>query len=344
MPSRYLVLGAGAIGGSVGAYMADAGLAVEFADVDEAHVAAMREGGLTIDAPDGHFTVPVEAHLPHELTAGIDVVLLAVKAHSTANALEPILDVIGPDSVVVSLQNGLTEIDIRDVVGPERTIGGFINISADYLEPGLVQFGGWGAFYVGELDGAITDRVSAIAVDIGVAGKVQVTDNIWGYNWGKLGYASMIYATALADEAQYDVMDRYRELMVELAAEVFEVAEREGVGLMSFDGIEPGVLRRNGERDWDAVGKSYETLLEFVRDHQKPRSGVWRDLAVRKRRTEVDQHLGVPVDIGRTHGLDMVLNEALVDLIHELENGDRSMSWDNVEELDRLRHRAMGRS
>ena len=344
MASRYLMLGAGAIGGSVGAHMAGAGLAVEFADVDEDHVAAMRNDGLTLDAPGGRFNVPVEAHLPDQLTPGIDVVLLAVKAHSTTRALESILDVIGPGSVVVSLQNGLTEIDIEAIVGPERTIGGFINVSADYLEPGLIYFGGWGAFYIGELDGAITDRVTAIAADVGVPGKVHVTDNIWGYNWGKLGYASMIYATALADETQHDVMDRYRELMVALASEVFEVAEHEGVELMPFDGIEPGALRRSGERDWPAVNRSYEGLLEFVRHHQKPRSGVWRDLAVRKRRTEVDEHLGVPVDIGRTHGLEMTLNEALVDLIHDLENGDRSMSWDNVAKLDVLRRRILDRS
>jgi len=144
---RYTIVGAGAIGGTLGAYMARAGEDVTFVDADRAHVAAMRERGLTIRGYKETFTVPARAFTPEEAPGPVEALLLAVKAQHTEAALGAIVDRLAPDGFVVSLQNGLCEDVIRQIVGAERTVGCFVNFSADYLEPGLIHYGSVGALY-----------------------------------------------------------------------------------------------------------------------------------------------------------------------------------------------------
>ena len=94
---------------------------------------------------------------------------------------------------------------------------------------------------MGELDGQHSRRLDALQRVLADWGPVKITDNIWGYLWGKTGYANMIYATALTDEAMAAIIDQFRPLMVELAAEIFEVAAREGVIPEPFDNVEPSL-------------------------------------------------------------------------------------------------------
>ncbi|MBV9353961.1 MAG: hypothetical protein JO023_00400, partial [Chloroflexi bacterium] len=232
------VVGAGAIGGTVGAFLARGGEDIQLVDQDVDHVRAMRDHGLTIRGMDDTFTVPVRALTPDELRASgqpLPTVLLAVKAPATERAVDGFAHLLAPDGAVVSLQNGLNELTIARLVGEPRTIGAFVNFSADYLEPGLIAYGGVGSLYLGELDGRRSARVEALQRALSHWGPVEVTDNIWGYLWGKLGYANMLFATALADETMADVIDRYRPLMVELAGEIYAVAAREGISVEPFD-------------------------------------------------------------------------------------------------------------
>lgn len=335
---RYTVVGAGAIGGTIGAYMQRAGESVEFVDAAADHVRRMQAAGLTIRGFDQTFTVqPVRAMLPGELDGPLEVVLLAVKAQDTAAAIGSLLPWLADESCIVSLQNGLCERTISELVGSERTIGCFVNFSADYLEPGLIHYGGPGAFYLGELDGTHSERIRRIAAAIGKWGPVRITDNIMGYLWGKLGYANMLFATAIVDADMADVIERYPELMVELAAEVYEVAALEGVKPEPFDAVEPSLYYPRTARDSDATSQAIEHLVRLRRADQKTRSGIWRDLAVRRRRTEVDQQIGMVAAIGVRHGLPMPLTSRLVQTIHQLERGCRERDWANVEELDQLR-------
>jgi len=336
------IVGAGAIGGTIGAYLARAGVAVRLVDVDAGHIAAMHTHGLTIRGFAETFTVRVDAVTPPELDGPLGIVLLAVKAQHTVAAVEHLRPLLSSASVVVSCQNGLCEHVIARLIGAERTIGCFVNFSADYLEPGVIAYGGAGSIYLGELDGRVTDRVRALRETLSPWEGVKITDNIWGYLWGKMGYANMLFATALADETMADVIDRYRPLMVELAAEVYAVAEREGVVPEAFDCVEPSVYYPPGRRDPETIRRSLDLLVERRRGDKKARSGIWRDLAVRRRKTEVDQQIGLVAGLAARHGLPVPLTVLLVDMIHDLEAGRRSMSWANVDELDRLRREVYG--
>jgi len=231
---------------------------------------------------------------------------------------------------VVSLQNGLNELQIARLVGGARTIGAFVNFSADYLEPGLIHFGGRGAFYIGELDGAITPRIHQLCDGLGHWGNVQVTDNIWGFLWGKQAYGAMLFATALTNDSMGDAIDQHRAVTVKLAREVLSVAKALGHTPLGFDGFEPEAI---GSSDQATVDASLERLIAVRRTDEKTHSGVWRDMAVRKRRTEVDAHFGPIVTDAQRLGLKVPLLERMIAMIHEVEDGRRPFAGANLDEL-----------
>ena len=330
---RYTVFGAGAIGGTVGAYMARAGESVLFVDRDTEHVQAMAQHGLTIRGFDETFTVPAQAVTPDHLPNRLETVLLACKAPATEAAVQSFADRLAPDGCVVSLQNGLNELVIAKLLGEQRTIGAFVNFSADYLEPGLVHFAGRGTFQIGELNGAITPRLEQLRQALGHWGNVQVTDNIWGYLWGKQAYGAMLFATALTNDTMADAIDQHRRVCVELAREVLRVAAALDVRPLGFDGFEPDAI---GSPDRATVDASLERLVGVRRGDEKSRSGVWRDMAVRKRRTEVDAHFGPIVEDAHRLGLEVPLLRQMIVMIHDLEDGRRSFSGANLDELEQF--------
>jgi 2-dehydropantoate 2-reductase len=327
---RYTVFGAGAIGGTVGAHMVRGGETVLFVDKDLEHVRAMRDRGLTIRGFDETFTVPVEATTPDALPPHLETVLLACKAPATEDAVRSFADRLSADGCVVSLQNGLNELTIARIVGEERTIGAFVNFSADYLEPGIIHFAGRGAFYLGELDGSITARLQQLVRALSHWGTVRPTDNIWGFLWGKQAYGAMLFATALTNDTMANAIDQHRDVVVSLAREVLQVAAAMGRQPLGFDGFEPSAI---ASHDPAVIAASLDRLIQIRHRDEKTRSGVWRDLAVRKRRTEVDAHfLPIVADATRL-GVEVPLLRRMIEMIHEIEDDRRSFSAANLDEL-----------
>ncbi|MBW7881390.1 MAG: ketopantoate reductase family protein [Caldilineaceae bacterium] len=336
MSYRYVVVGAGAIGGTIGAYMVRHGLEVTFVDSDERHVEAINRDGLTIRGYAETFTVQAAAVTPDEMPPQLHAVILAVKAPATRAAMATIAPNLRAAGFVVSAQNGLNELAIGELIGAQRTVGCFINFSADYLEPGLIHFGGPGAFFIGELDGAISDRLRVLHGDLDHwgGGDVHMTSNIWGYLWGKQAYGSMLFATALTNDSMGDAIDGHRDAMVRLAQEVLAVAAAQGIEPMGFDGFEPQVLGQATPGALDAkTNASLDRLVELRRRDQKTHSGVWRDLAVRKRRTEVDEHFPPIMALAQKRGIATPLLARMVAMIHEIEEGKRPLRRENLDEL-----------
>jgi YhcH/YjgK/YiaL family protein len=156
---RFLIWGAGAIGGTMGAHLARAGHDVTLVDTVDDHVAAINRSGLHITGPIADFTARIPAFTPSALAGRWDAIILATKAQHTDAAAHALLPHLSADGCVISAQNGLNELAIAAIVGAERTVGAFVNFGADYIEPGVVHYGGRGAVVVGEIDG---DRLYAL--------------------------------------------------------------------------------------------------------------------------------------------------------------------------------------
>ncbi len=334
---RSLIWGAGAIGGTLGAYLARAGHDVTLVDTAGEHVDAIMRDGLRLTGPIDEFTVRVPAVTPQtdNVTWGTwDQIILATKAHHTDVAVRALLPHLTAGGYVVSAQNGLNELAIAEVVGAERTVGAFVNFGADYLEPGVIHYGGHGAVVLGEIDGRITPRVTALRdAWHRFDPRAMVTSNIWGYLWGKEAYGAMLFATALTNESIADAlaMRAYRPLYIALAREILGVASARAVRPEAFDGFDPAAYFATAPAG--AAERSLDALVAHNRRSAKSHSGIWRDLAVRKRPTEVDAQLGIVVALGAEARVPTPLTARLVTLIHEIERGERSQSLGTLDAL-----------
>ena len=334
---RTLIWGAGAIGGTLGAYLARAGGDVTLVDSVAEHVDAVRRDGLRISGPIDEFTVRVPAFRPQTLEGTWDAIVLATKAHHTEAAVHALVPHLGAQGYVVSAQNGLNELAIAAVVGAARTVGAFVNFGADYLEPGVIHYGGHGAVVVGEIDGQVTPRVMAIREAWSQFDpRAIVTPNIWGYLWGKEAYGAMLFATALTNASIADAlaMREYQPLYISLAREILAVAAARGVQTEAFDGFDPSTYLATAPAG--AAAHSLEALVAHNRRSAKSHSGIWRDLAVRKRPTEVDAQLGIVVTLGAEAGVATPLTARLVALIHDIERGERAQSFAALDVLAAL--------
>lgn len=329
-----LIWGAGAIGGTLGAYLVRAGEDVLLVDQVEAHVAAMNARGLAIEGPVEAFTQAVRATTPGALQGQYRRIILAVKAQDTVAAMGGLKPFLADDGFVLSAQNGLNERAIAAEVGAARTMGCFVNFGADWIAPGRILFGNRGATVVGEIDGTITERARAMHATLALFEPDAVlTDNVWGYLWGKLAYGAMLFGTALNNASMTENFDAatYFPVWNRLGREVMAVARAEGVTPLGFNGFDPMAFMP--EAPESAARASVALLADFNRHTAKTHSGIWRDLAVRKRRTEVDAQIAIIAEIGAAHGVETPAIRRLVALIHDIEDGRRAQSWATLDEV-----------
>jgi len=333
------IFGAGAIGGTTGAALAEAGHDVLLVDSNAPHVEAINAQGLTVEREGKAVTTRVRAMHARDLGHGLDLVMLAVKSHHTADALAVLVPRLAAGSTVVSLQNGLSEEQIARAVGPARTVGCLVNWAADWVAPGRIVHGGHGAFVLGELDGRITPRVKELASVRSAVEETPVTDNIWGYKWAKLIYGALLFGTAVVDAHVYEVVERsagVQRALVGIVGEGMAVADKAGVRIEPFDEFDPAWYRAALAGDTGARERAMSAIAVHYRAHTKTKTGIWRDLAVRKRKTEVDGQLGMLAAKGEAFGIAMPLTRRLIELIRDLEDGRRQMDWANLEPLAAL--------
>jgi len=331
---RLLVWGAGAIGGTIGAHLARAGHDITFVDQAADHIAAIRSNGVSITGPLADFNVRVPAVKPDALAGEFEHIVLAVKAQDTEAATRALAPHLSADGYVVSAQNGLNELVIKAIVGDRRTMGCFVNFGADYIEPGVIQYAGRGAVVVGEIDGRVTPRVEELhRAVLEFEERAIVTRNIWGYLWGKLAYGAQLFATALTNDSIADALaaPAYRRVYIELAREVMRVADARGISPEGFDGFDPRAFSPDADRARSE--RSLDDMVAHNRRSLKTHSGIWRDIAVRKRRTESDAQLGPIVTLGAEARVATPAVARLIQLVHDVEEGRRTQSYETLDLL-----------
>ncbi|MCZ8311297.1 MAG: ketopantoate reductase family protein [Magnetospirillum sp.] len=329
-----LIWGAGAIGGTLGAYWARAGVPVKLVDIEASHVEACRTRGLHVFGPVEDFTQIVPAATPGEVTGTYSRIVLAVKAQATEAALAQLLPHLASDGFILSAQNGLNEIAIAKHAGAARTMGCFVNFGADWHGPGEILFGNRAAVVVGEIDGTIQPRTRAMFELLQIfEPKAVLTDNIWGYLWGKLAYGAMLFATALTTDSMTANFEdpRRTAAFVALGREVMAAARARKIVPIGFNGFDPECFMP--EAPLAKAQASVAALAEFNRYTAKTHTGIYRDLAVRKRKTEIDPQIGIIVELARETGVPTPALATLVALIHDIEDGKRPMAFETFQAL-----------
>lgn len=254
---RIAVIGAGGVGGYFGARLAAAGEEVTFV-ARGSHLAAMRQSGLQVLSANGDVRVhPVRATDDPASVGSVDVVMIAVKLWSTADAIETARALMGPETVAVSFQNGVDAVaQLIAAFGEAHVLGGVANIAALIESPGVVRHNGTMAtLQFGELDGKPSARVTALeAACKNAAIDVRVPADVRKAIWEKFVFlASLSAMTALTRlpvgplRSDSDT----RALFRQLADEVVAIGQASGVPLADdstetmltrLDGMPPGMV------------------------------------------------------------------------------------------------------
>ena len=325
---KLAVLGVGAIGSTIGAYLTRAGSDITLVDLWPAHVEEMKNRGLKVTAQDEEFTVRVKAiHLVDvcSLRERFDAVFLAVKSYDSVWAATFIQPYLKPAGVLVSAQNSINEDWVAPVIGFTRTIGCVVTLGAGLYEPGHVtrtSSPSRPSFAVGELNGMITPRIQELAKVLAPVGPAHATANLWGDRWAKLTVNCMANALAGITGMNGEEMRASPEVFsiaVTVAGEALTVAQTLGVQVEPLGGI-PAQAYLDAAR---GVGleELRRTRVEAGRSVGAGRPSLLQDV-MKGRHTEVDYLNGYVVRKGREVDVPTPMNEAIVQVTKRMEAGE----------------------
>lgn len=297
---KVAVLGAGAMGSLFGGLLAEAGNQVTLIDIWKEHVDAINTKGLKIDETKGVKIVKeVKATTDPSQVDPVELLIVFVKSTVTEVALESAKSIVGDNTTIITLQNGLGNIEkIEKAVGKGRVIAGVTSHGSTLLGPGRIRHAGQGDTYLGEIDGRITKRLNRIAEVFNRAGiKCRVETDILSLIWSKLIINVGINAlTAITGLKNGDIV-KYHETV-----EILEQAVKEAVRVAQSRGIK---LQYD-----DPVAHTKEVCRLTAQN----RSSMLQDV-LNRRKTEIEMINGAVVREGEKAGIPTPVNRVLTNLV-----------------------------
>src|SRR3990172_262114 len=285
---KIMVMGSGGMGAYYGGLLAQQGNDVTFI-ARGAHLDAIRANGLQVKSIFGDFTIsPAKATDSPTEIGSVDLILFCVKTYNTEEAAKAIQPAVGPQTAVLSLQNGVDAPErIGKIVGVEHILGGMTQISSAIEAPGVVkQVSQFRRIVFGELDGSISARIRSIEGAFKNTGiTVEITQDIRKVLWTKLVFisaASGLGSLTRLPMGEYRSVPETRAMIVDLMREVEAIARAQGIAL-----------------DADVVEKSLK-FFDDAAPHIKPSMQLDVECG---HRTELDSMVGVIGRKGRELGV-----------------------------------------
>lgn len=315
---KICILGSGALGSTFGAALSEAGHETWLLNRAGAHIDAIRRSGLTVIEDDIERSVRINATSHAGEVGAVDLLIVLVKSFATAQAIAEAGALVGPQTVVLSLQNGLGHEDLlAEAVGRDKVIAGKTYVGGVLLAPGRIRCGVEGKqTYIGELDGRVSARISHIAEVLRGAGlDTRVSENILGTMWDKLlvnvatgaltGITMLTYGQLYSEPL-------LRETALAAVAEAIAVARAAGVTLSL---TEP-------EQAWNLASAGLPASFKTSMLQSLEKGSI----------TEIDFINGAVVRLGQRHGIATPVNATLVACIKGIE---RAMADQQQEETKR---------
>ena len=298
---KIVIVGAGAMGSVYGGLLAEAGNEVYFLDVYKEHVDAINRDGLWMEGTSGNrYIKNIKATTNPEDVGIVDLAIIFVKSTITDLAIQSNRAVIGDNTVVLTLQNGLGNIEkLETVVKKAQIISGTTSHGANILAPGRIKHAGSGATMLGELNGKVTDRINVIAQVFKDAKfeDVKVSPNVMGIIWDKVlvnvGINPLTAITGLRNGQLLDYPET-EWILEQAVAEGEKVAEAAGIILNT-----PNPVRHCKE------------IAEGTRENI---SSMLADVS-KQRKTEINNINGAIVRIGQEYNIDTPVNKVLTNLV-----------------------------
>ena len=327
---RYAIYGAGSLGTVLGAYMSRAGVPVDLINRNRAHVEALNENGAKISGTTD-MTVPVRAILPYEMEGIYDVIFLMTKQLENREVVTKLLPFLGESSVLVTLQNGIPEPEIAEIVGPQRTIGCVVEWGATLKGPGeceLTSDPDSMSFHMGRMEGITDDQLILVKSLLEKMCPVEIEENLLGVRWSKL----LINATGLGTVMGGrfgDVSEDKEARPVALACmkECIDVGQAAGAVFAPVQGKDITKLfyYKND------LKKAFANFLLPIamKKHRLIEPSMLQDLKKGKR-CEVDAINGVVCAWGKKTGIPTPVNDKIVEIIKKEQAGELPLSRENI--------------
>ena len=336
---RCAIYGAGSLGTVLGAYMTKAGVDVELINRNKEHVAAMKEKGAHITGTV-EMTVPVKALTPDEMTGQYDVLFLMTKQLLNKEVVAFLKPYLTEKGVIVTLQNGIPEPGIAEIVGEDHTMGCVVEWGATLSAPGestLTSEPDSLSFHMGKMKGITDEQVAQVKQLLETMCPVHIEENLLGARWSKL----LINAT----------FSGLGTVVGGLFGDVSESPEVKGIALKCMkECIDVG--HAAGAEFAPVQGKDITKLFYYKSGLKKAFSLFLLPIAMKKHRLlepsmlqdlkkgkpcEVDAINGVVCDWGRKCGIPTPINDRIVEVIKKEQAGELPLCKENIKWFDDLK-------
>ncbi|MBQ5843482.1 MAG: 2-dehydropantoate 2-reductase [Alistipes sp.] len=329
---RVAIYGAGSLGTILGAYISKAGVDIELINRNRAHVEALQSVGAQITGTV-QFVQKVVAYTPDQMSGEYDILFLMTKQQHNAEVVEMLKDYLAADGVLVTFQNGLPEMQIADIIGSERVLGCTVAWGATLQSPGVCELTSSTdalSFSLGAITPKHNKYFDKVKELLECMGSVDVEDNFIGTRWSKLlinasfSGMSAVLGCTFGEAAKPKAS---RRIVQALIKECIDVCQVGGIRIEPVQGKDIVKLLNYTNPLKRAV--SFFIIPIAIRKHAKLKASMLQDIEKGKL-TEVDAINGAVSAFGRKVGFPTPMNDKVVEIIHNIEQGKLSPSFDNL--------------
>ena len=335
---RYAIYGAGSLGTVLGAYITKNGGTIDLINRNVAHVEALRKNGAKITGTV-EMTVPVTALTPNEMTGKYDVILLLTKQLLNREVVTFLKDYLDDDGVIVTLQNGIPEPGIAEIIGANRTMGCVVEWGAALVAPGVCELTSAVdslSFHIGKMDEVTDEKYNEVKALLELMCPVHEENNLIGARWSKL----LINATfsglgTVVGGVFGDVSENKaaRKIAIRCMKECIDVGHAAGAEFAPVQGKNiTALFYYNG-----AFKRAIATALIPIamKKHRNIEPSMLQDLKKNKP-CEIDAINGVVCEFGEKYGVKTPINDKIVEIIKKCERGELTPSPNNISFFDDL--------
>jgi 2-dehydropantoate 2-reductase len=300
---KIVVVGAGAMGCLVSAFLAKSKEELWLLDKNKERASYINHQGIMVEGICGKWQASIKATADIKEINNADLIIICVKSYHTKEAIKSITGIVGENTRVLTLQNGIGNIEIiSEVVGQDKVIGGVTNLGATLLNIGHVKYAGKGETVIGRMDAKISSEMRYLREIFNKVGlEMRISRDIKGLLWSKLiinvGINALTAITRLNNGRLIEFEGTHR-ILKEAVTEATRIAKRKRIKLIYDDPL------AKVEAVCEATAANISSMLQDV---------------LKKKRTEIDFINGVIVRQGQELGIPVPINSMLVDLVKTIE-------------------------
>ena len=328
------IYGAGAMGTVLGTFLAQAGEKVDLITRNEEHVEAMNRYGAQVTG-SVEMTERVNAFLPADMKRNYDIIFLITKQLDNKAVVQHLIKFLRKDGVICTMQNGIPEIGIAEVVGEEKTYGCTMNWAASFVRAGVVKLTSENnpkslSFGLGSFHHHDSPHLREIQRLLSMMGEVTIEENFAGVRWSKLlinsGFngLSAILGTTLGEIAKNKTS---RRIFQALLKECMDVAEKSDIKIAKIQGVD--VVKLINYRSKLKKRFSFKLIPILLKKHQHSVSSTYQDIK-KGVPTEIEAINRIIVRYGVDVGVATPFNSRVIQLVKELEAGKLSQNMGNL--------------